>query len=379
MQKKYTLTVGLLLLMLMLLCFPNLCLQAAQDGLLLWFNKVLPSLLPFMIFINILVPLDGLQPFISKCTPLARRLWHLPGESLFAFLIGLIAGYPMGAKMIKSLYIDHKLTKEEAELTLCFCNNCGPLFIIGTIGTAMLSKTHLGYFLFLIHLLSACTMSLLLTHHRQLSSHSISTKRSSPNSPNFFKLLNLGVMNAMDTIVCVGGYIILFSVIIALLTQTPVVQQLYAKLLPNPNAYLIIKGTISSCLELSNGVYTLSKLPLSTYSLAIISAATGFGGICVYFQSLFVLEDTPFDTKTFFISKCIQGTLSFSLTLLFSPLYFRYFPNSLYTPNTSNTSSPISILIGALFLSLCFVSAKFLSKKHTLQCVYKQPIPTRSK
>ena len=347
----------------MLLCFPNLCLQAAQNGLLLWFNKVLPSLLPFMIFINILVPLDGLQAFISWCTPLSNRLWHLPGESFFAFLMGLIAGYPMGAKVIKSLYCDHKITKEEAERTLCFCNNCGPLFMIGTIGTAMLSQTHLGYFLFFIHLLSACTMSLLVTHQLPYSPP-CTHKQTSSAPPSFFKLLNLGVMNAMDTIVCVGGYIILFSVLLALLTETPLAQQFLTFLCPVSSKRLIITGILSSFLELSNGAHTLSKLPTSTYSLALISAATGFGGICVYFQALFVLEDTPFDTKPFFISKCIQGFLSFAFTLLLYPLYEQLFHlstmDSVYTLNTLSNYTPITILSAILLFILSIIATHFL-------------------
>ena len=370
MSKKYPLTFGLLLLIFMLLHYPNLCLQAAQDGLLLWFNKVLPSLLPFMILINILVPLNGLQPFISWCTPFSKYLWHLPGESLFAFLIGIIAGYPMGAKVIKSLYTQHKLTQEEAERTLCFCNNCGPLFIIGTIGTAMLSQAHLGYFLFFIHLLSACIMSLLVT--RNLPSTSSSTyKQSSSPAPNFSKLLNLAVMNAMDTIVCVGGYIILFSVLLALMTQTPFSQELFSKFL-NPSIYSLFQGILSSCFELSNGVYSLSKLPLTTYSLALISAAIGFGGICVYFQALFVLEDTSLNTRPFFISKSIQGVLSFALTLLLSPVYLKYTENTVYTSNTSFTFSLPSIFLATLLLLISVIIPQFLFKKTSHPYHFKQ-------
>ncbi|MBP3888429.1 MAG: hypothetical protein J6F30_12425 [Cellulosilyticum sp.] len=374
MSKKSTLTIGLLLLMLMFLCYPNLCLQAAQDGLLLWFNKVLPSLLPFMILINILVPLDGLQSFITWCTPLSKRIWHLPGESFFAFLIGLIAGYPMGAKVIKSLYTDHKLTKEEAERTLCFCNNCGPLFIIGTIGTAMLSQTNIGYFLFFIHLLSALTMSLLLTHSFPLITSSI-PNRSAPNTyPNFFKLLNLGVMNAMDTIVCVGGYIILFSVLLALLTQTPYAEQLCTNLFPMPNASTLIKGILSSILELSNGAYNLSRMPINTYSLALISAAIGFGGLCVYFQALFVLEDTPFDTKPFFISKCLQGLLSFAFTLVLAPIYFNHTQNKVYTSGTISYFSSIYLWIALACFALSILLSRFIFKK-TNSCTISKKLP----
>lgn len=364
MQKRTLITIGLLFIMCLLLLFPNLCLQAAQNGLLLWFNKVLPSLLPFIIFINILVPLDGLHSFISWCTPLSRRLWHLPGESLFAFIMGLIAGYPMGAKVVKSLYLENRLTKIEAERTLCFCNNCGPLFMIGTIGTAMLSQTELGYFLFFIHLISALIMSFFITHNLPSSSDRPHNKQITSSPPSFFKLLNLGVMNAMDTIVCVGGYIIFFSVLLALLTQTPFAHYLLSHLSSSPHHTTIMTGILSSILELSNGAYALSQLPISIYSLALLSAATGFGGICVYFQALFVLEDTPFDVKPFFISKCIQGFLSFALTLLLWPLYSVIFHRTaqdiLYTSNTTSLYSPTYLFIAIILIAMSFIAAHFI-------------------
>lgn len=374
MKKRNILTIGLLILMILLLCFPNLCLHAAQNGLLLWFNKVLPSMLPFMIFINILVPLNGLQGFISHCTPLAQRLWHLPGESFFAFLMGVLAGYPMGAKVVKNLYCEHKLSLNEAERTLCFCNNCGPLFIIGTVGTAMLSKTSLGYFLLLIHLLSAFIMSLLLTHNLPISTSTRVSDSTLAPPVSFFRLLNLSVINAMDTIVCVGGYIILFSVLLALMTQTPFAQFLLGHLTSTSEGYLMATGVLSSVLELSNGAHALSKLSLSTYSLACLSAAIGFGGICVYFQSLFVLEDTPFNTKPFFIAKCIQGVLSFALTLLLHPLYliFTSTKGILYTLNTYNHYFSFNCPCFILLFLLCFwATYQFFPSNQLRQSFYK--------
>lgn len=357
MQKKTIITIGLLFLILLLLCFPTICLQAAQDGLLLWFNKVLPSLLPFMIIINILVPLDGLRHFIIWCAPLSKKLWHLPGESFFAFLLGLIAGYPMGAKIVKSLYESHQLSKKDAERTLCFCNNCGPLFIIGTMGTAMLSQTHLGYFLYLIHLLSAFIMSLLVTRNLSTTYTSSRIQQSAP-TPKFSSLLNSAVMNATDTIVCVGGYIILFSVLLAVIVRTPLMQSFLTAIFPNHADRMLITGILSSILEISNGANALSQLPISCYSLALMSAVAGFGGICVYFQALFVLGNIPIDTKPFFISKCLQGFISFALTLLLYPIYIRLTQSS--AAFHSLNYSPLYILSALLILIMSVIITHFL-------------------
>lgn len=354
MKKKALLTFIIIVLMSLLLLFPNLCLQSAQNGLLLWFNKVLPSLLPFMIFINILVPLDGLKKLIALSSPLSKKLWHLPGQSFFAFITGLIAGYPMGAKVVKTLYAEHKLTKDEAELTLCFSNNCGPLFIIGTVGTAMLSCTSIGYFLFIIHLLSALIMSILTTQNRTLCPSQNKRMTHSDSHLSFSSLLNQGVMNAMDTIVCVGGYIIFFSVIIALLTQTPFALTFINFIFPSSTSASLFIGTLSGFLELSNGTYILSLIPSSVYILALIAAAIGFGGLCVYFQTLYVLEGSTLSTKTYLLSKSIQSIISFSLTLLLYPFYL------LYTQGTPLIASFYLFLQGMMFLGGSLIISYFV-------------------
>lgn len=355
MKKKALLSFIIIVLMSLLLLFPNLCLQSAQNGLLLWFNKVLPSLLPFMIFINILVPLDGLKKLIALSSPLSKRIWHLPGQSFFAFITGLIAGYPMGAKVVKSLYDEHKLTKEEAELTLCFSNNCGPLFIIGTVGTAMLSCTSIGYFLFMIHLLSALIMSFLTTQNNTLCVYQKIEVTPSQVQPSFSSLLNQGVMNAMDTIVCVGGYIIFFSVIITLLTQTSFAMAFINLIFPSVTSASLFIGILSGFLELSNGTHILSLIPSSSvYVLALIAATIGFGGLCVYLQTLYVLEDCPLSTKTYLLSKSIQSVISFGLTLLLYPFYL------LYTQGTSLMTSYPILLQGGVFLSGSLIVGYFV-------------------
>lgn len=373
MKKNTLLTTFLIFLMLILLLFPNLCLQSAQKGLLLWFNKVLPSLLPFMILINILVPLDGLKKVTYLSTPFTKKIWHLPGYSFSTFIMGLIAGYPMGAKVVKQLYNDHKLTKEEAETTLCFSNNCGPLFIIGTIGTAMLSCTSLGYFLFFIHLVSALLMSLLVTRNVPSSAASF-TSRTDSEPISFSTLLNQGVMNAMDTIVCVGGYIILFSVLTNILTEAPFAKAVIDSVFHTSTAKLVFASLLGGLLELSNGSYLLSTLPSSIYTLAAISAVIGFGGLCVYFQTLYVLEGSELSTKRYFISKSLQGLLSFGLTLILYPFYV------LYTQSTSFTFSTPILGIGILVVSIVIFLTFFTlnSSNHSLQLSHHEMTPHKN-
>lgn len=258
--------------------------------------------------------------------------------------MGLMAGYPMGAKIITGLVKQKTLTLAQGEKALCFCNNCGPLFIIGTVGTILLQNTQLGYFLLFIHILSAIIMSFLLTAYKipfyvQKSSHN------TLNSDfHFAPAFTKAVEDGMDTIVCVGGYIIFFSVLTHIFMDSIVFKVYLNFPLIKTLSPALVQGIFTGILELSNGVGSFSKAFMNTpsiYTLAFLAASISFGGFCVYFQTLFVLGDIPFSTKPYLLCKLFEGILSFLLTCVFYPMFFMY---------TSKTTLYYSLIWGFIML-----------------------------
>ncbi len=351
MSKKSTTVIILLSLMAILLIFPNLCVDAARQGLLLWFNKVLPSLLPFMILINILVGLDSIKNISNHAGIITYKLWNLPGCTLFAFIMGLLAGYPMGGRIIKELVSAGNLTLKQGEKALCFCNNCGPLFIVGTVGTSLLGNVKLGYFLLLVHILSAIITSLLLKPTYPLILTKCTTSQSTPSSKTLSTLLNEAVVHSMDTMTCIGGYIIFFSVLSHLITDTLLLQWLFHLPLINQISTSTLQAILTSFLEMSNGVNALSQIS-SPYALALLAATLAFGGLCVYFQTLYVLEGISFSTRPYFLSKCLQAIISFLLTCVLYPFF------SMYTQGTKLVFNHTWCII-----LICFIST-FISLTH---------------
>ncbi len=63
------------------------------------------------------------------------------GIGAYAFVMGIISGYPVGAKIVTEFKNNGECSKAEAERLLSFTNNSGPLFIIGTVGIAMFGNT----------------------------------------------------------------------------------------------------------------------------------------------------------------------------------------------------------------------------------------------
>ena len=83
-----------------------------------------------------------------------RPLFCVPGEGAFAFIMGIISGYPTGAKIVIDFRKQGICTKAEAERLLAFTNNSGPLFIVGTIGISLFANTTTGFLLLITHILA---------------------------------------------------------------------------------------------------------------------------------------------------------------------------------------------------------------------------------
>ena len=131
--KDFVLPTIFVLFTIGLVVFSSSNLYAAKNGLKLWANNVVPSLFPFFIATNLLSHTNIINLISKKCNRIMRPLFNVPGESAYAFIMGLISGYPVGAKIVTDLRKANLCSKDEGERMLCFTNNSGPLFIIGTV------------------------------------------------------------------------------------------------------------------------------------------------------------------------------------------------------------------------------------------------------
>ncbi len=131
--KKLLLPILFIIFTISLVLFSNSNLVASKTGLKLWANSVVPSLFPFFIATNLLSHTNVITYISKYCNKFMRPLFNVPGESAYAFILGLISGYPVGAKIVTDLRSSNLCTKDEGERMLCFTNNSGPLFILGTV------------------------------------------------------------------------------------------------------------------------------------------------------------------------------------------------------------------------------------------------------
>ena len=90
-------------LFVILLFFPGLVFEGAKMGLNLWFFTLVPTLLPFMVFSNILIQSRLIEHLLFLPGLFTRKYLHLSPAGLYAFLCGFFFGYPSGAKILADL------------------------------------------------------------------------------------------------------------------------------------------------------------------------------------------------------------------------------------------------------------------------------------
>lgn len=138
--KRNIIPLCFLLFTLSLLLFSKTNLPSIKQGLSLWANSVVPSLFPFFVATELLMHTNIISHLGNILNKYMYPLFHVRGEGSFAFIMGIISGYPMGAKIACEFRKNNICTKEECERLLSFTNNSGPLFIISAVRNFYVSK-----------------------------------------------------------------------------------------------------------------------------------------------------------------------------------------------------------------------------------------------
>lgn len=331
--KKNILPLIFVLFLICLVMFSKENLQATKSGLQLWANSVVPALLPFFIVTELLGHTTVITSLGKLLNPIMRPIFNVPGIGAYALVMGIISGYPVGAKIVTSFRNEGLCTKAEAERLLAFTNNSGPLFILGTVGITMFGNTEIGILLFLTHFISCLVVGIMFRFWKCNDMEKLSYSHSSISSKKQVCFSNLGevlsesIINAIHTIVMIGGFVIIFSVIISIFNHcgffdglTTWFSSLFT-ILNIPSQF--ISCIASGFLELTNGLNlccTVLTKNLST-TIIICSFLLGFGGISVLLQVFSIISKSDISIKAYFLGKLLQGSIACLLTYLFIHMF----------------------------------------------------------
>lgn len=286
-------TIGIYLTVL-LLRYPALSLQYAATGLTLWFQKMIPTLLPFMILSGILIRMNLTEGFVRLFHPLLHLLFRTTPNGSYTLLMGFLCGFPMGARITGELYGTGKLSKWEAERLLAFCNNIGPIYFLSFVMPLLAIKQPLLPFLIMygIPLLYGIAIMRLFPSGAVLQNAMTNTVNAPSRSPSLLAAIDGSILSGLLGIAKLGGYMVFFNllnIIFVPFTHLPQgVLQLY-------NGILEITSGIDRCGQ-GNPYLVLILLP--------------FGGFSCIAQTYSMICDTDLSIRPYLFHKLLQTALT---------------------------------------------------------------------
>ncbi len=331
----------LMMITVSLITNPKDSLEASLRGLNIWWGVVFPSLLPFFIMSELLISF-GIVAFLGVLLePLMRPLFRVPGVGGFVWAMGMASGLPAGAKLSASLRKSDQLTRIEAERLVSFTNSSNPLFIFGAISVGFFKNPALGIVLAVSHYLSNACVGIIMRFYGKNDSptkkaralsfrtafaemHQARMKETRPLG----QILGNAITTSVQTLLMIGGFIILFSVLNRILIVIGVMDILSLliteifqfALLPNALTLPLLAGVF----EITLGSQLISNTVQATLFQQILmtSFILGFGGLSVHAQVASILAETDIRFRPYFIARCIQAFLAAFLTwILWKPLY----------------------------------------------------------
>lgn len=297
----------LILTFFMLLSNPEITFLGAKTGLNLWLNSVVPSLLPFLIFSNLLFEADAVSYLTAVLSPLCHLFFGTSKDGSFAVISGFLCGFPMGSKSCLELVKRQKIKKEEAAYLVSFCNNASPAFVVSFICHGIFSGEKGLLFPVLFSFYSAPLITGILLRflmktqtNRNRKTGNLEESNSSlhKTAPTFqFQYLDHAIMNGFQTIVRLGGYITFFAVLSAFLQS--------AGFLPVP-----LRLFLTAVIELTTGANLLGKINASLKLRVIaVCACVSFGSLSGFAQSYTLLKEGEIPAQYYLIGKLLSCLL----------------------------------------------------------------------
>lgn len=306
-KKIFSGSISVLCFFCMLLC-PAIVFEGAQDGLLLWFQIVFPTLFPFMMISAVLISGHGIDIICSIAGPVISRIFSVSNNGSFVVLSGFLCGYPMGAKTVSDLLQTRRITVDEGKYLLSFCNNTSPAFIMNYIAWKIFEKTELivpsMIILFTVPIMLSFIFRKAYFYKNKITRKSAEEKLYVFSYAKEKSDFDVCLMRSLESIVKIGGYIIIFSVL------SRILQYFFSDYYP----FTII----FSFLEMTNGIIIL-KNNISDPALcyASVIGLTAFGGICSIAQTKCMIEDTGISVLPYIIQKLAAAAAASLMAYLY--------------------------------------------------------------
>lgn len=284
--------------------------SCVNNSLILCAKRLIPSLFPLMIASRLLLSC-GAEKIIGKALSLpCRYILGLSEGGSFAFLMGLICGFPLGAVLANSLYEKGVITSDELSLLVVSSSIPSLGFVVGVIGSGLLGSRHLGFILYISAILSAIITGVIyrftLCHGKVFCGGEFTFSDGGGIIGKFCDAVVQSVKNMLS--VC--GFIVFFSLLCEVLSYillffgTPKIVQILA----------------FGIMELTRGSLAAAEIS-GDFAFILCGAFIGWSGLCAMSQILSVCRNARVNILRFLGFKLVFAFICSSLAFFASIIF----------------------------------------------------------
>lgn len=308
-MKRILLPICAISVIVLVLAFPDKAVEYMRSSMQICCEMIVPTLFPFFICSGILI-YSGFCEALSRLFRFCMKpLFGISPAGASAFVLGVVSGYPLGAVTAGQLYESGYISKVEAERLCAFCNNSGPLFVIGSVGAAVYGNIRLGVMLYTAHILSALTVGIIFRYYKKSAYTAPPTVMTSPDR-SAGETVSIALHNAISNMLTVCGAVVFFGM----------AGRLLIDLLPIEGA---VYSLVSGMVEFVNGTVSTAGLDIDMgHKLVMTAFIVGFGGLSVHAQVVAVIAKYGFSLVPYFTGMLLHGLLA----ALYTVIYLYFFP-----------------------------------------------------
>lgn len=257
---------------LLSLVYGDMTFAYTKDALLIWFEKLVPSLFISMVLVRVLYDQRMFQLIMRPIHKLFQVVFRIDTNASALVLSTMLLGFPTGASIIDEDIKKGHLTSNDAKRLLYTCSFATPGFIIMSCGVVLFQSVTIGWQLLAIQIV--CGLFCLLITRKDY----VQFQDTFYQTPPFMTSLSKAILQSGKTLYMIGGYLMFFMTLCSLLLT----------FLPESIALPI---RISA--EFSSGIILIAQNFWSMkLKLVLISMLLGFGGFCVHIQVMSMVENS---------------------------------------------------------------------------------------
>lgn len=303
----------------LLICTAAFCLvktdtvsRAVSEALGRCIYVIIPSLYAMMIVSQLLIKSGVIDRISGLAGDTGKILFGMERVVFTVFAFSMIAGYPVGTKMLCSAYEKGLIEKRRAEIFSGLCFGAGTAFIYGCIAGQLYGSRTAGNIIFVSVIGANIILAFIVSFFMRKNCNSVNEKSTVKLSP---EMLTECVINGGHSIMNICFMVTAFAVVTEILKYSGIISAVGNMLseitglsVADAGQFITAVIDVTAVDGFSAGNYEL---------LPYLGFLVSFGGICVIFQISAV--SGKLSLKPLIILRTVSAVISFIICRIITP------------------------------------------------------------